>query len=123
MKTMLHKAATQKKKRFDLDSDGENEDMPLRLTHKGKNLEDLDDFKDRMVGSSDEDNANVPAEIVDKLNFTGFEGKGVIPNSAAASNNPDRKKTKKEIYEEIIKKSKKMKYERQQQKEEDRDVL
>lgn len=76
--------------------------MPLRLTHKGKNLEDMDDFKERIEFSSEED--NIPAEIVDKLNFTGFE--------KAPQTGPDHKKSKKEVYEEIIKKSKKMKYER-----------
>ena len=94
--------------------------MPLRLTHKGKTLEDMDDYNDRGDRSSGDE--NIPAEIVDKLNFTGFD-KEAVPNGTQDKDGVLKKKTKKEVYEEIIKKSKKMKYERQQQKEEDQGTL
>lgn len=84
LETTLMKGAMKKKSRFDLDSDGENEDMPLRLTHQGKKLEDLDDYKDRIDHGSSGDEQNVPAEIVDRLNFTGFEG-GAAAGAAEAA--------------------------------------
>lgn len=91
----------------------------LGLTHRGKNLEEMDDYKDRMDLSSEEED-NVPAEIVDKLHFLGDfdmenpENQEIIDQLAQ-----QRKKSKKEIYEEIIKKSKKMKFLKQKQREED----
>ena len=81
------------------------------MTHFGKNVDEIDDFNEKINFSSEED--NVPAEIVDKLKFTGFEK---VENKELES----KPKSKKEIYEEIIKKSKKAKFERQQQKEEDK---
>ncbi|KAL4485457.1 hypothetical protein ABPG72_008325 [Tetrahymena utriculariae] len=116
LSTILMKGA-QKKKKFDLDSDGENEDAPLKLTHKGKEIEELDDFKDQIDFSDAED--NIPAEIVDKLNFAGFEKQA----EQVDPQNPQKKKSKKEIYEEIIKKSKQAKYERQKQREDDKTLL
>ncbi|KAL4438278.1 hypothetical protein ABPG74_009701 [Tetrahymena malaccensis] len=116
LSTILMKGA-QKKKKFDLDSDGENEDAPLKLTHKGKDLEEFDDFKDQIDFSDAED--NIPAEIVDKLNFAGFEKQA----DQVDPQNPQKKKSKKEIYEEIIKKSKQAKYERQKQREDDKTLL
>ncbi|EAR84911.2 Nop14 family protein (macronuclear) [Tetrahymena thermophila SB210] len=116
LSAILMKGA-QKKKKFDLDSDGENEDAPLKLTHKGKEIEELDDFKDQIDFSDAED--NIPAEIVDKLNFAGFEKQ----SEQVDPSNPQKKKSKKEIYEEIIKKSKQAKYERQKQREDDKTLL
>jgi hypothetical protein len=64
----------------------------------------------------------VPAELVNKLHFEGFDDnlaekvKNYNPSKMGENGG---KKTKKEIYEEIIKKSKLMKHEKQKQKEDD----
>ena len=84
------------------------------------NLDEMDDFKDRINDSSDE--GDVDRETVSKLHFGGFEEKterrkeGRIPVEK-------EKKSKKDIYEEIMKKSKLMKLEKQKLKEENQTKL
>jgi len=43
---------TRKKTKFNLDEDGDEGNFDF-LTHKGKKIEDIDDFKDRISNDSD----------------------------------------------------------------------
>jgi nucleolar protein 14 len=84
------------------------------------NLDDMDDFKDRINDSSDE--GDMDREMVSRLHFGGFEEKTDRKKEIKAPVNKDRK-SKKDIYEEIIKKSKLMKMEKQKVKEENQTKL
>ncbi len=55
-----------KKSKFDLSDDDSDEE--IKMTHKGKAVDDMDDFKEQINFDSDDDK-DVPADIVDKLHF------------------------------------------------------
>ena len=97
---------TRKRAKYNLDDDldGDNE-MFMGFTHHGKRLEEMDDFKDLMPGSSDDEGNDDPydqdkgklnEEIVHKMNFGGGD----------MDYGDDTKKSRKEVFEEIIAKSK-----------------
>jgi hypothetical protein len=57
---------TKKRKKYNLDLDDEDEDLDLHfLTHRGKKLEDLDDFKDQIQDQSDEDDKPMKDKLED----------------------------------------------------------
>jgi len=93
-----------KKAKYNLDDGGSSEEENFNfLTHKGKKLEELDDFKDQVNDSDaeyyeDKDLARgvMNEEMVEALNFGGGE-------RAADENN---KKSREERHAEIIEKSK-----------------
>jgi len=89
---------TRKRSRFHLDSDDSEGDVQLGgFTHRGRALDDEDDFKEHIEASSDDeadpDKGKLNEEMVNQMNF----GQG---------GTSERKKTRKEIFEEIIEKSK-----------------
>ena len=102
-----------KRMKFQLDGDSDNEDFNF-LTHKGKKIEDLDDFKDK-IENSDEDiyedrdmqKGRLNEEMVNALNFGGGDDE----------QGESSKKTREERHAEIMEKSKAYKYHAQQVKE------
>ena len=98
---------TRKRNKYNLDLDDDedekNFDMNF-LTHKGKRLEDLDDFKDKIAEDSDdyEDKdlarGTMNDEMVNALNFGGGE--------QAPTEKGQEKKTREERLAEIMEKSK-----------------
>jgi len=107
-KVKMPPALTKKSKKlkfFELDSD----DEVLQLTHKGKNIDEIDDFKNEEFKLSSGDEGKIDAKTVNDYHFSGFyEGdRDIAPNG-------ERKKTRQEIFSELIHKSKKAKFERQQ---------
>jgi hypothetical protein len=77
------------------------------LTHKGKKIEDMDDFKDKIEDSEDDyedkdlKKGRMNEEMVNALHFGGGEEQG---DPAA------QKKTREERHAEIMEKSKAFKY-------------
>ena len=99
----LNTKASRKRTKFQLDSDdsdGDDNDVFMGFTHKGKKLiDDHDDFNEQIPQSSDDednkDKGKLNEEMVNRLNFGG----GEIPEEG-------KKKTRKEIFQEIVDKSK-----------------
>ncbi len=93
-----------KKTKFNLDGDDSDEDVFAGLTHGGKRLEDIDDFKDEIPMSSEDEHeknkdkkkGKLDENMVARMNFGGGE---------LEAENPE-KKSRKEIFDEIIAKSK-----------------
>ena len=73
----------------------DNQNLPKSLTHRGKNIGDLDEFNDMNFDQDIEDEDFLKAH--ENLNFTGFDDQ-----QPAKPQQPDRPKTKTEIYKEII---------------------
>lgn len=105
-----------KRNKFLLDGDESDEETGFNfLTHGGKKIEDLDDFKDKIQNSDDEDlyehrdekKGIITEEMVNALNFGGG------PNNEQEGH----KKTREERHAEIMEKSKAFKYHAQQVKE------
>lgn len=91
-KAELKMTKSKKKSRFDLDG----EDLQnYKLTHKGMEVEKMDDFEEAGLASDEE----LEAEYVENVHFDGFEGEGEEKEQS-------KYKTKKQVYEEIIAKSK-----------------
>ena len=94
---------SKKRTKFNLDDiDSDEEEVYMGFTHGGRKLEDMDDFKDDIPLSSDDEQdrynqrkGDLNEELVAKMNFGGgeFEDK-------------TQKKSRKEVFEEIIAKSK-----------------
>lgn len=97
---------------FNVDSD---EEQKIEFTHKGVNLDQIDDFKDFDDNRSVSDD-NIDAEVVHNLHFGGFDEDGDGDKNEEGFE--QRRKSKNEIYAELIHKSKKLKFLRQQQQEE-----
>jgi hypothetical protein len=98
-----------KRNKFLLDGDESDEETGFNfLTHGGKKIEDLDDFKDKIQNSDDEDlyehrdekKGIITEEMVNALNFGGG------PNNEQEGH----KKTREERHAEIMEKSKAFKY-------------
>jgi len=93
-----------KKDIFSLDEDEEE----MKLTHMGKDVNEIDDFNERIDDESDEEH-NLNADVVNNLHFSTEDD----------INGGNRyKKSKKEIYDEIILKSKVYKAQRVKEKQE-----
>lgn len=101
---MKHTKVSNKRQKFNLDDmDSDEDNMFMGFTHGGRKLEELDDFKDEIpMSSDDEDKYNIDRQkgqldeqMVERMNFGG----GVLDNK-------DQKKSRKEVFEEIIAKSK-----------------
>ena len=117
MQTHLKISQTRKKTKFNLDDDNESDDSRdfNFLTHKGKRIEDVDDFKDKIEDSDDNidpddrdaKKGHLNEEMVKALNFGG----GQIYNDQDAEN---RKKTREERHAEIMEKSKAYKFHAQE---------
>lgn len=75
----------------------ENEQAPHGLTHKGKKINELEEFNDVNFDSDVEDEEF--QNMHENLNFTGFD-----EEEKPKAN--DRPKTKTEVYKEIMEKSK-----------------
>lgn len=76
--------------------------MFMGFTHNGKSLEAMDDFKDEIPLSSEDeydnpDKGKLDERMVMKMNFGGGE---------FSKDDQDHKKSRKEVFEEIIAKSK-----------------
>ena len=103
---------TRKRTKFHLDSDDSDQDVYLGgFTHRGKQIEDNDDFNEKIEHSSDDegitnrpDKGYLPEEVVNELNFGGGEAQET------------QKKSRKEIFEEIMEKSKAFKEARKEVK-------
>ena len=115
LQTHLKVNQTRKKTKFNLDNDSDDSRDFNFLTHKGKRIEDVDDFKDK-IEDSDEDvdpadrdakKGHMTEEMVNALNFGG----GQIKNAEDAEN---RKKTREERHAEIMEKSKAYKFHAQE---------
>lgn len=99
--------STRKKQKFNLNDDENSDGVEINfLTHKGKKLEDIDDFKDRISNDSadqydnkDDRRGIMNNEMVNELNFGG----GEAFNEKEMDN---RKKTREERHAEIMEKSK-----------------
>lgn len=98
-------ASGKKASKYELLSDDDEDMGILNLTHKGKNLENIDDFKEEIDNFSDEDEAINGNDAVDNMNFQGFNDEEIMKLGGVST-----KKNKKEVYEEIIKKSKQFKH-------------
>ena len=100
---------------FDLDDDNQEE---ILFTHKGKVLDDKDDF-DEKIENSDSEQGELPEEMVEQLHFGGGETK--------ASDQEDDffkvKKTKEQVFAEIMLKSKFYKEQKAQEKEENQEQI
>lgn len=101
-----------RKTKFNLDGDSDEEELNF-LTHKGKKIEidKIDDFKDNLSKSDDDDYEDrdlakgvMNKEMVDSLNFGG----GLDSNA----DNENFKKSREERHQEIMNKSKAFKYHR-----------
>ena len=98
--------------KFNLDNeDGESDTNIDFLTHKGKKLEEMDDFKDKIEQSDDDlyedkdlQKGRMNEEMVNMLNFGGYEGEDPVA----------KKKTREERHAEIMEKSKAYKYHAQE---------
>ena len=95
--------SNRKKTKFNLSDDGSEDGGFNFLTHKGKKIDDMDDFKDKIDDSDaeyyeDKDLAKgvMNDEMVNALNFGGGEDE----------EDDDRKKTREERHAEIVEKSK-----------------
>ena len=104
---------TRKKTKFHLGDESDDDDNFNFLTHKGKKIEELDDFKDKISDDSDDyedmDLAKgiMNDEMVKSLNFGGGETQeGEI-----------QKKSREERHAEIVEKSKAYKLHHQEIKE------
>jgi hypothetical protein len=102
---MQNTSSTRRKTKFNLDEGSEDENLDF-FTHKGKKLEDLDDFKDHISNDSGDDYEDkdmkkgiMTNDMVNALNFGG----GEVFNEKDAEN---RKKTREERHAEIMEKSK-----------------
>eukprot|EP00005_Dracoamoeba_jomungandri_P000878 CAMPEP_0174251872 /NCGR_PEP_ID=MMETSP0439-20130205/1563_1 /TAXON_ID=0 /ORGANISM="Stereomyxa ramosa, Strain Chinc5" /LENGTH=807 /DNA_ID=CAMNT_0015332309 /DNA_START=23 /DNA_END=2442 /DNA_ORIENTATION=+ len=95
-------------KKGDLYKLGEEEE----LTHFGASLSTIDDFSEDIYFSSDEEEGQLGADIVEQTHFGGFVRK------EEDGEQKQEKKTRAEIMQEIITKSKFYKAERQRQKDE-----
>jgi hypothetical protein len=82
LKNPMLALGTRKRNKYNLDLEDDEEERDFNmnfLTHKGKRLEDMDDFKDRVNDSSDEYEDKDLAkglmndEMVNALNFGGGE--------------------------------------------------
>ena len=78
---------TRKKMKFDLLDDDEDQDIDF-FTHRGKKLEDIDDFKDKISNDSGDDYEDrdmkkgvLGEEMVKALNFGGGEEEMYDENS------------------------------------------
>ena len=116
MQTHLKVSQTRKKTKFNLDDNDSDDSRDFNfLTHKGKRIEDVDDFKDKIENSDDDvdpddkdaKKGNLNEEMVKALNFGG----GEIRNPEDAEN---RKKTREERHAEIMAKSKAYKFHAQE---------
>mgnify|MGYP006109550723 CR=1 FL=1 len=98
-------SASRKRAKFNLSDSGESDEGEtfMGFTHKGKLLEQEDDFNEKISDSDDDDLASnvdprdrgkLNAEVVDNLNF------------GCGGDVRDQKKTRKEVFQEIIEKSK-----------------
>lgn len=99
---------TKKRMKFNLDGDDSDDANFNFLTHRGKKLEDMDDFKDKIQEDSDDvfddkdlKKGNLNDEIVNELHFGGG------PEDTA---NPNQKKSREERLKEIMEKSKAFKF-------------
>jgi hypothetical protein len=108
--------ANRRRTKFNLDDGSEEENMDF-FTHKGKKLEDLDDFKDKISNDSgdqyedrDMQKGIMTNEMVNALNFGGGD-----LNSWADKEN--EKKTREQRHAEIMEKSKAYKLHHQEIKE------
>lgn len=107
-KSHLNTKTTRKREKFNLDSDeSEGNDVFIGggFTHRGRPMNQDDDFDEKISMSSDgegetRDKGKLNEEMVNTLNF----GQG--GNSGISQNENDKKKSRKEIFEEIIEKSK-----------------
>ena len=105
VKYAIERNRNTKRKKFDLDSD--SEDMQnVRLTHRGTDVNDLDDRGNRHGDyDSDDDRGPMDDEIVEKFHFGGDEAE----KEAKEKKEDDFftvKKTKEEVFKEIVIKSK-----------------
>ena len=111
----LKSTQTRKKTKFNLDGESDDSRDFNFLTHKGKRIEDVDDFKDKIEDSDDNIDPDdkdakrgvMNEEMVRALNFGG----GQIYNAEDAEN---RKKTREERHAEIMEKSKAYKFHAQE---------
>ena len=94
---------------LDNDEDGESDTNVDFLTHRGKKLEELDDFKEKIDNSDDDvyedqdlQKGRMNEEMVNSLNFGGHDNGEEDPST--------KKKTREERHAEIMEKSKAYKY-------------
>ena len=109
--TSLSAKTSRKRTKFQLDSDsdGDNNDVFMGFTHKGKRLDvdaDKDDFNEDISQESDDDKNDrknrkgfLTEDMVNQMNFGGGEE---VDDEGA----PKVKKTRKEVFQEIMEKSK-----------------
>jgi nucleolar protein 14 len=79
----------------------------MGFTHRGKKLEDFDDFKDEIPVSSEDENDdddNTKGKLNDEMVMNMNFGKG--GKRFQQEEEEDKKKSRKEVFEEIIAKSK-----------------
>eukprot|EP00826_Nyctotherus_ovalis_P013245 TRINITY_DN13549_c0_g1_i14.p1 TRINITY_DN13549_c0_g1~~TRINITY_DN13549_c0_g1_i14.p1 ORF type:complete len:214 (-),score=64.58 TRINITY_DN13549_c0_g1_i14:176-817(-) len=110
MRFTRERMKTRKAKKFDLDDD----DDFVGLTHLGKSVDEIDDFKEPIEhsdNSESEGENNLNEELVGKLNFGGGEEEGM-----------QKKKTRKEVFDEIIVKSKLIKAEKAKERMENKEL-
>ena len=107
---------TKKKMKFNLlGNDDSDVDYDFNfLSHKGKKLDDLDDFKDKIESDDEYDDRDIQKgimneQMVNELNF----GRG----NENIKESENIKKTREEIHQEIMEKSKAYKYHAQEIKE------
>lgn len=110
-------SSTRRKTKFNLDDGGSDDENFDFFTHKGKKLEDLDDFKDRISNDSGDqyDDKDMKKGIMtnDMVNALNFGG-GEVWSEKEAEN---RKKTREERHAEIMEKSKAYRLHHQEIKE------
>eukprot|EP00826_Nyctotherus_ovalis_P013248 TRINITY_DN13549_c0_g1_i4.p1 TRINITY_DN13549_c0_g1~~TRINITY_DN13549_c0_g1_i4.p1 ORF type:complete len:222 (-),score=63.67 TRINITY_DN13549_c0_g1_i4:176-841(-) len=118
MRFTRERMKTRKAKKFDLDDD----DDFVGLTHLGKSVDEIDDFKEPIEHSDNSESegenskslayvVDLNEELVGKLNFGGGEEEGM-----------QKKKTRKEVFDEIIVKSKLIKAEKAKERMENKEL-
>ena len=97
----LNTKTTRKRAKFNLDSDDDDDGDVFfggGFTHKGKPIQEEDDFNEQISLSSDEESPDKGKLTEEMVNTMNFGGEGQVEQ--------EKKKTRKEIFDEIIEKSK-----------------
>jgi nucleolar protein 14 len=114
-------AQLNRKSKFALQDDDDDNEATEVLTHGGSALSTLDDFREDVSMEDEGDDSGLNDDLMRELHFGG--GLNSKDETDAGAEGQGKQRTKKEIMEEVISKSKFYKAQKAKEKEEDHDLM